>query len=48
MSWFCSVCEKSFSRKDNMQRQVMSKHCNAGLSKKRRELEKRWLKQTLT
>ena len=26
MSWFCSVCEKSFSRKDSMQRHVMSKH----------------------
>ena len=32
MSWFCSVCEKSFSRKDNMQRHVMSKHPNAGLT----------------
>ena len=32
MSWFCSVCEKSFSRKDNMQRHVMSKHRNAGLA----------------
>ena len=32
MSWFCSVCEKSFSRKDNMQRHVMSKHRNAGLT----------------
>ena len=32
MSWFCSVCEKSFSRKDSMQRQVMSKHLNAGLT----------------
>ena len=30
MSWFCSVCEKSFSRKDSMQRHVMSKHRNAG------------------
>ena len=30
MSWLGSVCEKSFSRKDNMQRHVMSKHCNAG------------------
>ena len=32
MNWFCSVCEKSFSRKDNMQRHVMSKHRNAGLT----------------
>ena len=32
MSWFCSVCEKSFSRKDSMQRRVMSKHRNAGLT----------------
>ena len=30
MSWFCSVCEKSFSRKDSMQKRVMSKHRNAG------------------
>ena len=33
MSLFCSVCEKSFSRKDNMQRHVMSKHSNAGLTR---------------
>ena len=32
MRWFCSVSEKSFSRKDSMQRQVMSKHCNFGLT----------------
>ena len=32
MSWFCSVCEKSFSRKDDMQRHVMSKHRNVGLT----------------
>ena len=32
MSWLCSVCEKSFSGKDNMQRHVMSKHCNDGLT----------------
>ena len=32
MSWFCPVCEKSFSRKDSMQRHVMSKHRNAGLT----------------
>ena len=32
MSWFCSVCEKSFSRKDNMQTHMMSKHRNAGLT----------------
>ena len=32
MSWFCSVCEKSFSRKDGMQRHTMSKHRNAGLT----------------
>ena len=32
MSRFCSVCEKLFSRKDSMQRHVMSKHRNAGLT----------------
>ena len=32
MSWFCSVCEKSFSRKDSMQRHAISKHLNAGLT----------------
>ena len=32
ISWFCSVCEKSLSRKDSMQRHVMSKHGNVGLS----------------
>ena len=32
MSWLCSVCEKSSTRKDNMQRHVMSKHRNAGLT----------------
>ena len=32
MSWFCPVWEKSFSRKDSMQRHVMSKHRNAGLT----------------
>ena len=32
MSWFCSVSEKSFSRKDRMQRHVMSKHRNDGLT----------------
>ena len=32
MNWFCSVCEKSFSRKDNMQRHVMSEQRNAGLT----------------
>ena len=32
MSWFCSVCEKSFSRKDTMQRHLMSKHRNVGLT----------------
>ena len=32
MSWFCSICEKSFRRKDSMQRHVMSKHRNAGLT----------------
>ena len=30
MCWFCPVCEKSCSRKDSMQRHVMSKHRNAG------------------
>ena len=32
MSWLCSVFEKSFSRKDSMQRHVMSKHHNVGLT----------------
>ena len=32
MKWFCSVCEKSFSVKDIMQRYVMSKPRNAGLT----------------
>ena len=32
MSWFCSVCEKSLSRKDSIQRHMMSKHRNAGLT----------------
>ena len=32
MGWLCSVCEKSFSRKDGMQRHAMSKQCNAGLT----------------
>ena len=32
MSWLCSVCRKSFSRKDSMQRHVMSKHRNAGIT----------------
>ena len=32
MSWCCFACEKSFSRKDNMQRHVVSKHRNAGLT----------------
>ena len=32
MSWFCSVCEKSFSRRDSLQRHAMSKHHNAGLT----------------
>lgn len=26
MSWTCSVCEEDFSRKDNMQRHMSSKH----------------------
>ena len=30
MSWFCSVCKKSFNRKESMLRHVMSKH--AGLT----------------
>ena len=29
ISWFCSVCQKSFSGKDNMERHVMSQHRNA-------------------
>ena len=32
MSWLCSVCEKSFSRKDSIQRHAMSKHRNANLT----------------
>ena len=32
MSWFCSVYEKSFSTKDSMQRHMMFKHRNAGLT----------------
>ena len=32
MSWFCSVCEKSLSRKDSMQRHALSKHRNAGIT----------------
>ena len=32
MSWLCSVSEKFFGRKDSMQRHVMSKHSNAGLT----------------
>ena len=32
MSWLCSVCEKSFSIKDSMQRHVMSKHRDVGLT----------------
>ena len=32
MTWFCSVCENSCSRKDRMQSHVMSKHRNAGLT----------------
>ena len=32
MNWFCSVYEKSFSRKDNIQRYVTSKHYNLGLT----------------
>ena len=32
MIWFCSVCEKSFSKKDSTQRHVMSKNRSAGLS----------------
>ena len=32
MSWSCPICEKSFGRKDSMQRQMISKHCSAGLN----------------
>ena len=32
MNWFSSICEKSFSRKDNMQRYVTSKRRNLGLT----------------
>ena len=28
MNWSCPVCEKSFSRKDNMQRHMSNKHGN--------------------
>ena len=31
MSWFCSFCDQSFSRKYNMQRHLISKHRNTGL-----------------
>ena len=32
MAWFCSFWDKSFSRKDNMQRHLISKHLNTSLS----------------
>ena len=32
MTWFCSVCKNSFSRKDRMQSHVMSVHRNAGVT----------------
>ena len=32
MSWFCSVCEKSLSRKDSIQRHVMAKQRKACLT----------------
>ena len=32
MSWLSSVCQKSLSRKDSMQRHVMSKHRKADLT----------------
>ena len=32
MSWLCSVCQKSFSTKDILQRHVMSKHRMAGIT----------------
>ena len=32
MRWFCSVCEKSLSRKDSMQRHVMTKQRKACLT----------------
>ena len=32
MSWLCSVCQKSFSRKDSIQRHLMSTHRKAGLT----------------
>ena len=32
VSWFCSVCEISLSRKDSMQRHVMAKHRKACLT----------------
>ena len=30
MSWSCPHCEKTFSRKDNMQRRVNNRHSNTG------------------
>ena len=32
MNWSCPVCENNFSRKDNMQRHVSSKHNNPGFT----------------
>ena len=29
MNWSCPVCEKTFSRKDNMQRQMSNKYGNS-------------------
>ena len=29
MSWSCPVCQKNFSRKDNLQRHMNSKHSNS-------------------
>ena len=32
MNWSCPVCENNFSRKDNMQRHMSSKHNNPGFT----------------
>ena len=32
MSWSCPVCQKDFSRKDNLQRHMNSKHSNSNFT----------------
>ena len=32
MSWSCPVCQKDFSRKDNLQRHMNSKHSNSNFA----------------